>query len=91
MPSKMLPAMLARSKIRSGVDTCARHALRNSDVSNLDQVSGLRIVQRALQDPLRQIVPHHVLQPKAEDHEEAIEAPHRPRAWTHTPILSPDP
>ncbi|MDN8615206.1 chaperonin GroEL [Variovorax ginsengisoli] len=34
----------------------ARRALKDSDASNLDQVSGLRIVQRALEEPLRQIV-----------------------------------
>ena len=34
----------------------ARRNLKDSDAANLDQVSGIRIVQRALQEPLRQIV-----------------------------------
>ena len=34
----------------------ARRALKDSDASNLDQLSGIRIVQRALEEPLRQIV-----------------------------------
>jgi len=34
----------------------ARRVLKDSDAPNLDQASGIRIVQRALEEPLRQIV-----------------------------------